>query len=219
MIKKSLLAIAAVAMISACSSAPSETVETTDAVDELDILADADFSASPDNSTISWVGFKTYSDGKHNGTINLKDGSFKVENGELVGGTFTIDMNSIVCLDLADNEEYQAKLVGHLKSDDFFGVEEYPEARFSITGVEASPNDEKGTSHIISGNLSMRDQTKNITFPAKVSVSENGVTLEAPEFAIDRKQWNVMFRASTIEGVAKDQLIDDNILLELNVRG
>jgi polyisoprenoid-binding protein YceI len=219
MIKKSFFALTTVAFLAACSSAPSETVETTDAVEEVDVLADAEFTANTTNSQIAWVGFKTYSDGKHNGTINLKDGTFKVENGNLAGGTFTIDMNSIICLDLAEDQESHDKLVGHLKSDDFFAVEEYPEARFTITGVEEAMNDEKGTTHIIRGNLSMRDQTKNITFPARVSVEESGVSLVAPEFAIDRKQWNVMFRASTIEGVAKDQLIDDNILLELNVNG
>lgn len=219
MIKKSFFALTAVALLTACSSAPSETVETTDAVEVNDVLADVEFSADLENSQISWVGFKTYSDGKHKGTINLQDGVFKIENRNLVGGTFTIDMNSIVCIDLAENQEYHDKLVGHLKSDDFFAVAEYPEARFTITGVEDALNDEKGTTHIISGNLTMRDQTKNITFPARVSIEESGVSLMAPEFAIDRKQWNVMFRASTIEGVAKDQLIDDNILLELNING
>lgn len=219
MIKKQLFALFAGVLIASCSSAPSETVETTEAADEKDVVAEQVILADAGASTVNWKGFNTYSKGDHIGTINIKSGEFKTEDDALVGGKFTIDMNSIHCVDLADDEESYGKLVGHLKSDDFFAVEEHPEAHFVITNIEESANDEKGTTHIIKGNLSMRENTKNISFPARVNVENGNVSFEAPEFAIDRTEWNVMFRSSGLEGVAKDKLIDDKILLELNVRG
>lgn len=219
MLKKTILAVTALAFFASCSSAPSESVETTEAAEETEVVAEASVMADVSASTINWKGFKTYSKGDHVGTINIKEGEFKTEGDALVGGSFIIDMNTIHCTDLADDEESYGKLVGHLKSDDFFAVEEYPTARFVITEVAEEANDEKNTTHVIKGNLTMRDNTKNITFPANVKVENGSVKLEAPEFAIDRTNWNVMFRSSGIEGVAKDNLIDDKILLELNVRG
>jgi polyisoprenoid-binding protein YceI len=218
MIKKHFFALATAAIFTACSSAPSESVETTDAVVEREIAAEATVTADVTRSVINWKGFKTYVDGSHIGTINLKDGEFKLEGNELVGGSFTIDMTSIHNLDLADHEEKYGKLVGHLKSDDFFAVDTYPQSKFVITEVVEQINEEKGSTHVIKGNLTMRDQTKNITFPAKVHVDNGKVTIKTPEFAIDRTNWNVMYGSTGIEGLAKDKLIDDKILLELEVR-
>jgi polyisoprenoid-binding protein YceI len=219
MIKKLFFTLLAGAFVASCSNAPSETVETTEAVEETDVVSEKVIVADAGSSIINWKGFTTYSGKDHIGTIKVKGGEFKFEGDELVGGEFTIDMNSIYCIDLADDEEAAGKLVGHLKSDDFFAVDEYPEARFVITGAEEAMDDEKGTTHIIKGNLTMRDNTKNISFPANVSMENGNIQFEAPEFAIDRTNWNVMFRSSGIEGVAKDKLIDDKIILELNVRG
>ncbi|MCH8546392.1 MAG: YceI family protein [Cryomorphaceae bacterium] len=219
MLKKSILAVTAIAFFASCSSAPSESVETTEAAEEREVVAESSVMADVSSSAINWKGFKTYSKGDHVGTINIKEGEFKTEGDMLVGGSFIIDMNTIHCTDLADDEESYGKLVGHLKSDDFFAVEEHPESRFVITDITEEANDEKNTTHIIKGNLTMRDITKNISFPAKVKVENGSVTIKSPEFAIDRTKWNVMFRSSGIEGVAKDNLIDDKILLELNVRG
>jgi polyisoprenoid-binding protein YceI len=109
-------------------------------------------------------------------------------------------------------------LVGHLKSEDFFHAEAHPTASFAITGVRAEANEEKGTTHVISGNLTMRGVEKNISFPATVTITDAGVTIDAPEFAIDRKNWNVMFGSTGIVGLAKEKLIDDSILLTLNVQ-
>ena len=213
--KSFIFSIAALAMSAiACNNAPSETVAAEEAQEE--IVAPSSATVDVEASQIKWVGFKTVSKDQHNGTINLSEGSVSLEDGNLVGGSFTIDMNSIICEDLTD-EEYNAKLVGHLKNDDFFNTEEFPTARFAITGVRAEANEEKGTSHVISGNLTMRGIEKNISFPASVYVTDEGVTIEAPEFAIDRKNWNVMFGSTGIVGLAKDKLIDDSILLVLNV--
>ena len=172
------------------------------------------------SSTINWVGFNTYADGRHNGTVAIKNGEFQIKGDELVGGSFTIDMNTIACADLTDGES-NGKLVGHLKSDDFFGVETNPEAKFEIVSVTANDKADTTTtaSHTVTGNLTLRGVTKAITVPANIKVSNGHVQVTTPEFAIDRKQWNVMYGSTGIEGVAKDKLIDDNILLSLDING
>lgn len=214
--KQIILPIAALAMsVFACNNAPTETVAAEEAQEE--IVAPASASVDTEASVIKWVGFKTVSNDQHNGTIKISEGSVGLEEGNLVGGNFTIDMNSIVDLDLED-AEYNAKLVGHLKSEDFFHAEAHPTASFAITGVRAEANEEKGTTHVISGNLTMRGVEKNISFPATVTITDAGVTIDAPEFAIDRKNWNVMFGSTGIVGLAKEKLIDDSILLTLNVQ-
>ncbi len=218
MIKKISLFAAAGLFLAACNDAPKETVETRDAQEVQEVVEAVAADVNVEASTIKWVGFNTYSDGRHNGQIAIKSGAFKLMGEELVGGEFVIDMNTIKCLDL-DDEEYNAKLVGHLMSDDFFDVENHPEASFVITGVKKAEGEEAKASHIVEGNLTMRGESKNITIPANIKVSNGSVAVSTPEFAIDRKRWNVMFGSTGIEGLAKDKLIDDNILLEMEING
>lgn len=218
MIKKITLFAAAGLFLAACNDAPKETVETRDAQEVQEVVEAVATDVNAEASTIKWVGFKTIPPGRHNGQIGIKSGSFKLMGEEIVGGEFVIDMNTIKCIDLEDEED-NGKLVGHLKSDDFFDVENHPEASFVITKVtEATGEDAKG-SHVVEGNLTMRGETKNITIPANIKVNDGAVTVSAPEFAIDRKRWNVMFGSTGIEGLAKDKLIDDNLLLEMEING
>ncbi len=78
-------------------------------------------------STFNWLGKKVT--GEHNGTIGIQSGSLVVNGGKLQGGEFTIDMKTIKCLDLTD-AGYNAKLVGHLTTPDFFDVAKYPTITF-----------------------------------------------------------------------------------------
>ena len=84
-------------------------------------------SISIEKSSVEWIGEKVT--GTHSGLISLKDGYFKFEDNKLVGGEFNIDMNSITCTDI-ENKEYAAKLVDHLKNDDFFATDKHPLIKF-----------------------------------------------------------------------------------------
>ncbi len=179
----------------------------------------ATYAVSTEGDEIHWVGFKTYSDRVHNGTIQVSEGEFITENGEIVGGTFIIDMNSIYNEDVPEEGDYnKAKLHGHLKSADFFDVENHPTATFTITDMAPAENAENGATHMVSGNLKMRGVEKNITVPAKVNVTEEMISFETPEFTIDRTQWNVEALSTSIEGLAKEQLVDDNIKLKIDLK-
>lgn len=217
---KNFFAIAAVsAAVVACNNAPEETVEATEAeeVSTPEVVEAVSYAVSEEGNSIHWVGYKTFSDDEHMGTITISEGEFSVEGDQLVGGSFIIDMNSIDNEDLAENAEYKAKLEGHLKSPDFFNVGEHPTAKFTITGIEAVEGTE-GVTHNISGNLMMRGAEKNITIPAAVSMADDMITLTAPEFVIDRTNWGVEYGNSGIEGIAKENIIHNNIKLEVNVK-
>lgn len=74
------------------------------------------YKADLSKSTLAWNGKKVT--GEHSGTIKLSDGSLTMDGAKLKGGSFDIDMNSIVCTDIAD-KEYNDKFIGHMKSEDF----------------------------------------------------------------------------------------------------
>lgn len=170
------------------------------------------YKVQPQLSTLGWTGKKV--GGQHTGTINLQDGSMQVKGSQIVGGTFVADMASLKNTDLTD-ADYNAKLVGHLKSDDFFGVEKNPTATFVITSIKPLKGDANGTNATITGNLTIKGKTNPVSFPAKVGV-KNGVAAATGTASIDRSKYDVKY-GSTLFGAAADKAIDDMFLLSFNV--
>jgi polyisoprenoid-binding protein YceI len=147
----------------------------------------------------------------------VQSGTFAMAGDQLVGGTVTIDMNSIVDVDIED-EGKRGYLEGHLKSDAFFYVDSFPTAVFEI--VEVREEAAEATPYVVVGNLTIRGITNSIEFPANVFVEEGSVRLEAPAFSIDRTKWNVKYHDSddaTIAETLKENLIDHSIELTINV--
>lgn len=206
------------------ASCGGNSTETTEATEQQDVAQATEMattlSVDTESSVINWTGNKAL--GKtHYGTISLSSGNVTLENGSITSGNFIIDMNSIVDLDLED-EESNAKLTGHLKSDDFFNVAEYPEAMFEITNVE-SISDDQGNTHSISGNLEIRGVSKNISFPAKVNSTNDALTATAT-VSINRLDWGINFDkdkatsfADKVVKNAKDDFVNNAIKLEINL--
>lgn len=217
-LKNFFMFAAGTALTVACSNAPEETVETTEAQEVQEVVTSTSYALVTEGDEVMWEGFKTYAEGSHQGTLQISEGEFVVEGDAIVGGTFVIDMNSINNVDLAENAEYKAKLEGHLKSNDFFAVGQYPTATFTVTAVEVAEGVE-GVTHTIKGNLKMRDQEKNISVPATISMNGDVLNLTTPEFVIDRTNWGVEYGSETsIEGLAKENAISDNLKLKLNLQ-
>lgn len=160
-------------------------------------------------SNIVWTGYKVT--GKHTGNVAVKNGNLQYDNGVLTGGSFDIDMNSITCTDLSG--EYADKLVGHLKSEDFFGAAAYPTAKFVIT--RAIPQDSKGNYKII-GNLTIKKTTKEIKFPA--TVTANGSTVTATgKITVDRSDFDVRYGSGSFFDGLGDKTIYDEFDLQVNL--
>lgn len=203
-------------MVTACGEAPAgEKVEANEAVETQETAAEDAMAMAVDTDAtiINWTGAKLVGK-QHTGTINVSEGSLQVADGQLVGGEFVIDMTSIKNIDMAGSDG-AAKLEGHLRDGDFFEANAYPTATFSIAEVTPATEREDAT-HLITGNLTMKDITKSITIPAMVKIGEAGISAKTPEFTIDRTQWNVMYGASAL-GVAQDEIINDNIGLQINL--
>jgi polyisoprenoid-binding protein YceI len=165
------------------------------------------------SAKLGWTGSKLVG-GSHTGFISLSEGSLEVANGNVVAGSFTVDMNTITNTDLTDAET-NGKLVGHLKAPDFFNVDTFKTATFVISKVEAA-TDSLGNSHSISGDLTIKGQTRNITFPAKVSINNGMLNLMAA-FSINRTDWGIQYGSGTFFKNLGDNVINDNIDFTLNL--
>lgn len=175
------------------------------------VMGQDQYKADTESSLINWKGFKPT--GEHYGTVKVKSGSFTIQNKKIVAGEFEIDMNSIIDLDMAADSEYNAKLVGHLKSDDFFGVEKYPVAIFKVTSTEA-----KGDQTLIKGDLTIKEKTHPVSFLATISMDGNQLTLKSDTFKVDRSKYDIIFKSKSFFSDLGDQFIDDDMELSVHVK-
>ena len=125
-------------------------------------------------------------------------------------------MTSIADEDLT-NPEYNAKLIGHLKSPDFFNAEKFPTSTFVITKVEPLANGANGANATVAGNLTIKDITKPLSFPAKVTVAADGVTAQASGVAIDRTQYDIRYGSGKFFQGLGDKVISDQFWLDISL--
>lgn len=204
--------------IVACGGPEGAEVESSEAVAEEPetgerTVAGAQFAVDPAQSVVNWEGTKLIGGG-HTGTIPVTFGQLATAEGKLVGGRFTLDVRELKNTDL-DDAEQAAKLEGHLKSADFFDVASHPNAEFAITSVQVRDSEEDNRTHDITGNLTLKGQSRSITIPATVSVEGDQLKASTPQFVIDRTEWGMEYGSGDIEGIAQDNIINDNVGLEL----
>lgn len=238
-IKHTALYLSLALALAACGGNGQEA-ETTEAQEVVEIEEASSFSINTTESQVIWNARKPT--GEHHGNIPVQDGAIQLQNNEVVGGTIQMDLTQIEVEDLEGEDK--EKLTGHLKSPDFFHVEEYPTAKFVITSVEefdAAPTNPDDTSalstepqdtennegydsytlenptHKVTGNLTMRDTTLSITIPAHIQVQDDKVTAKS-RFTIDRSKWNVNFMDETdLEARAKDKFIYNKVNVGFDV--
>ncbi len=164
----------------------------------------AEYAIDANQTTIVWTGAKV--GGEHTGNISIKEGGFTFDGDQLTGGTFVIDMSSITNTDLEG--EYSDKLVGHLKSDDFFGVATYPTSKVVIKSVvPQGPGQYK-----VVADLTIKATTKEIKFPASVEVSNGAVTAKA-DITVDRSEYDVRYGSGSFFDGLGDKVIYDDFTL------
>ncbi|MEQ8525280.1 YceI family protein [Gracilimonas sp.] len=168
-----------------------------------------------ERSVVKWRGTEMRGADSHEGILKLSDGVLKLENGVLVSGYFVADMHSIEVTDIPKSDPVPRRyLTEHLESEDFFHVEKYPTARFEITRTE----DSGGVSLMITGNLSIRDVIKPVSFKAYKTINDSELVYRA-SFTIDRFEWNVSYHGSYWERISS--IIDNNFVdaeMSINVR-
>lgn len=195
---KQLFAVAFLALgvffLASCGDAPQTDTDT-----EVAEALGGTYTVDVANSVVKWkgamLGIKF-----HEGTLKLTDGSLTVDNGVVTGGSFTVDMTSIVATD----ENYQPeegstreKLIEHLSSNDFFNVAEFPTATFTITSGQASQ---------ASGDLTIRGITNSETVQNIMLVEADGVVKANGNLTFDRKKYNVAWDSPMKEVVLSNEI-------------
>jgi polyisoprenoid-binding protein YceI len=168
----------------------------------------ATYKVQPQLSTLGWEG-KAVTHG-HNGTMQFTSGDLLVRNNMVTGGTVTVDMKSMKATDITDAENH-AKFVGHMSSDDFFGVEKNPTATFKITNI--APIADNAT---ITGDMTIKGVTQSVSFPAKVGV-KNGVAAATGKATIDRTKFGLKYGSKSFFDSIGDKAINDEFTLTFNV--
>ncbi|MEZ5071575.1 MAG: YceI family protein [Bacteroidales bacterium] len=168
------------------------------------------YTADTQSSKLNWTGQKVT--GTHTGTVSLASGEFTIKDGKVASGTFKINMNSITSTDLADNADMAGKLVGHLKSDDFFGTEAHPTSTFTITGSTAIA----GGNATVTGDLTIKGVTHPVTFKAVLADADGGKNIYG-NIVVDRTLYDVKYGSGKFfEGLA-DRTIYDEFTIALDV--
>jgi len=190
------------------------TTEDAKEVTETKTAQTVNYEKVSDNSSVAWRASHLAGTNPRSGKINLKSAKFSVNNNELSNATVVIDVNSLIVTSFPEGDENNTDLANHLKSADFFDVENNPTATFEITTIDKTEGDFSNT---ITGNLTIMGISKNISFKANVTVSDQQVSIKSEDFAVDRKDWNLTYHAEGSEGVPVDYLIADGIGFTIDV--
>jgi len=219
-------AAAALLFAASCNNSSSDKAETSAAQTAADTTGSKTMTVDAATTTVKWQGAHKGGLNPRFGTINVTNGMLSVENGAVTGGSFDVDMNtlkvdptSVSADETAKSGKKAADLEGHLKSPDFFDVAKHATAKFVITGIapfDASKDKSllEGATNMVSGNLTLKDSTLNITFPAKIVVTETGADVQA-KFNVDRTSWNLNYGA---EGDPANWMISKDFELDINLK-
>ena len=158
------------------------------------------------NSKAEWKGFKVVKSNNtsHIGTLKFESGEVTVKDNKLESGQFVIDMNSIANEDLKETDG-NAKIIGHLKSADFFDVEKFPTASYEITKITEAP---AGSDYntVLDGNLTLKGITKPATFNANVKIKDGELSIATEPKDINRDEFGIKFQMPAAEGLIKNEI-------------
>ncbi|MDX9751772.1 MAG: YceI family protein [Flavobacteriales bacterium] len=171
-------------------------------------------AVDPARSTVEWAAAKMT--GSHNGTVGIRSGSITIDNGILGTADLVVDMDAITCADVT-NPGANAKLVAHLKSDDFFSTEQHATATFRTTTVEAVPTEREGRLYNVTGDLTIKGITHPAVFQCHVAEADGGVHAHG-SLTFDRTKYDVKYRSGAFFEGLGDKLIHDEVQLGFDLR-
>ncbi|MCY4419506.1 MAG: YceI family protein [Cytophagales bacterium] len=196
--------------------------------------ASSRYVLSPEESTFKFVGSNLA--GQHEGSFQIAGGDISVGGGTLQAGSITVDIQSLAITSDPEKEKSNKKLADHLLSEDFLSVTEFPEAVFELTAAspltsegDSTPDDgstsssdqdsgqkadssetQDSSTHTLSGNLTLRGVTKNISFPATVALQDNLLSIQA-SFSIDRTHFDIVYGDENAVDAIADKIIHNNV--------
>lgn len=192
------------------------TQETTN--DARQVVTPGSYSVDISTSEVRWAGKKLLIDGYINsGTIGLTEGTITVSD-DVATGSFTIDMNTLAVGSTAKKPGKESLLEGHLKGTGWFNVDEFPTAQFVITKVTPRADSDVTFEYDVTGDLTMKDVTNEISFPATIYESVDGnINVEAVT-VMDRTKWGITSMSGSFFDDLADNVIDDNVQLSFSLK-
>lgn len=211
-----IFSVAACISISSCDNAPKGDNATITEEQKASEVTGQNFTVDTAKSSIRFTGNGV---GKnHPGKFRISSGTVAVAGDKITGGNFVINIKS---LDLEEEGEmFEKKLHPHLLSGDFFDADKFATSKFEITNIEPYKPSDKDTSIVeganfnVSGNLTIKGETKNITFPAHIELDKNKLKAKA-DFDIDRTQWKMNYGNDKTLG---DKFISEKVNVELDLK-
>ena len=195
------------ATLFSCGAATEKKVEENTEIKEEVVTAEAvNYQINTEESTVNWSG-ELLGIYKHEGVVNMTEGSLEMTGNQITAGSFVVNMNTIIPTDdQFDVKEGKTpeKLAGHLKSADFFLVDSFPHARFEVISFNPETNS-------LLGNLTIRGISKEETVK-EVTIDETTNTAKGV-LVFNRQDYNVAYKMS-----AKDMVISDNINLNIALK-
>lgn len=158
--------------------------------------------ADLDKSSLTWTGKKVT--GQHHGSISIESGWMKIDGNKITEGEYVIDMKSLTVEDLTG--EMKGKLEGHLKSDDFFGVEKHGKSVLKITGSEAI----NSSGFKVMGNLTIKGITNPIEFETKKMGNKY-----VSSIVVDRSKFDVRYGSGSFFDNLGDKTIYDDFTIDV----
>ncbi len=162
------------------------------------------YSIDTKESVVTWKGSNLIGSNSHTGYVSISKGELMIENGQLMGGTAEVDMNTIQ----DENHKSNSGLIDHLKDPDFFDVKKFPIATIVLTKA-ASLN-------VVTGNLTIKGITNAVTFPAKIEVKDGIVKMNG-KLVIDRTKWDVRYKSGKFYDNLADEAISDFIEFHIKI--
>ena len=173
------------------------------------IPAEFTFQVNPAETEVKWIGKKVT--GQHDGKVKIKSGNLIMKNGTWARGEIVVDMNSMTVDDIKDPKG-NAKLLGHLKNDDFFATDKFKTATLKVNSVT-----KKSPKYEVKGDLTIKGITKPIVFMADLALSKSGTAVVTADLTVDRTLYGVKYGSGKFFENLGDKTINDNFTLKMKI--
>ena len=219
--KLSTVAFASIALLFAACGGNSSNKASTSAEQQVAEKQGDVYAVNLGESKVTWKAFHKGGFAPRWGTLSIKSGEISSADGQLTSGDFVIDMQSLKVdsASVTEKDKKYTELETHLKSPDFFNVEKNPTAEFKVTKISelaTAPQDAvAGANKTVSGNLTLLGKTVNVTFPAKITITD-GTAAVLAKFTVNRTDWGIKFGSSTADPA--EWMISKDIEIGIDVK-
>lgn len=160
------------------------------------------------SSEMYWKGTKV--GGMHDGYAPFESGNLVFEKGELKSGEFVVNLDKMTSKDLSG--DMAARLIGHLKSDDFFSTAKYPTTKLTFNNVKKLADNK----YEVKGTLTVKNISQPVTFKADVKNSGDKLT-GTTDLTFDRTKFDVKYNSGNFFENLGDKLIHDDVQLKVSL--